>query len=308
MKKDEQMFVPIDERLFLPADKRIHEMMTISLDPDIAVMEKEEFVQLQGQVLLQGKYKKVPDNHVTVVTIEDKPYMKDIQELHDDEVIFAHPFPVEITIAAYRIEKISDITVKVAHFDYEVVEPEKMHVKARLEIAGLQPIPQTSMEETNKIEAKEVEAIAAQSVEKAASEQEVDEVIQEEVEMVDLSSKEKEEVVEPIVIKQVKEKEELVAIEDTEEAAQDEVSETVEAQAVHIGHTEDEDASEHTMFLRQLFVDEEGKNKRVTLYITQSQDTIETVANRYEISTYQLMKDNDLTEDLLEAGQILIIR
>src|SRR5699024_3320245 len=309
MKNDEQMFVPIDEKLFVPADKKINEMMTISLDPDIAVIEKEEFVKLQGQVLLQGKYKKMPDNHVTEVTIEDKPYIKDIQELHYDEVIFAHPFPVEITIAAYRIEKITDITVKVAHFDYEIIEPEKMHVKARLEIAGLQATPPKKKQEKRKTESAEVEEEATKNVEKTAPTEKSKEVIHEEEEVVEVSSEKNNEVEEIVATNDTQETEELREIDDSEEVSQGEDTEAAEAQAVHIGHTEEEvDESEHTMFLRELFANEEDENERVTLYITQSQDTIETVATRYEISTYQLMKDNDLTEDLLEEGQILKIR
>lgn len=309
MKNDEQMFVPIDEKLFVPADKKINEMMTISLDPDIAVIEKEEFVKLQGRVLLQGKYKKTQDNHVTEITIEDKPYIKDIQELHYDEVIFAHPFPVEITIAAYRIEKITDITVKVAHFDYEIIEPEKMQVKARLEIAGLQPTPQKSKRETSEIEPSQVEEVAAKTVEKVSPIEEIEEVKQEEEEgIVEVSSEKKEEVLEVVATNEAPETKEDNSIDEAVEVQQEEVPEATEAQAVHIGHTEDEDEAEHTMFLRQLFADEEEENERVRLYITQSQDTIETVANRYEMSTYQLMKDNDLTEDLLEEGQILKIR
>src|SRR5699024_8287164 len=175
---------------FVPANKKINEMMTVSLDPDIAVIEKESFVKLQGQVLLQGKYKKMPDNHVTEVTIEDKPYIKDIQELHYDEVIFAHPFPVEITIAAYRIEKITDITVKVAHFDYEIIEPEKMHVKARLEIAGLQPTPQKTKRETTSVTLNEVEEASTQAEEKSATVEKVEEVVHEEELILDVSSAE----------------------------------------------------------------------------------------------------------------------
>src|SRR5699024_5869361 len=183
------------------------------------------------------------------------------------------------------------------------------HVKARLEIAGLQATPQKMKEEARKTESSEVKEETSKTVEKTRPTETVEELIQEEEEILEVASEKKDEAVEQVAPEDRQEAEEIVAREDIEEVVQEETEAAVEAQAVHIGHTEEEgDESEHTMFLRQLFVDEEDENERVTLYITQSQDTIETVATRYEISTYQLMKDNDLTEDLLEEGQILKIR
>lgn len=303
MKDTEQMFVPIDEKLFVLQNQKISEMMTISLDPDIAVIEKADFVQLQGQVLLQGKYKKVVDNELIDSVVEEKAYIKDVQELHYNEVIFAHPFPVEITIAAYRIDEINDITVKVAHFDYEVIEPTQIHIKARLEIAGLQALQdekQTVIEEENPV----VEtSSSASEIEK--NEEKLDiEASQEKEEVLEEREAETEEVLE-----ESKAESEEVLAESASDSDESIIEEAVETQAVLIGQTEDEaDETESSSFLRELFVEDLDENERLTLYITQEKDTIETVATRYEISTYQLMKDNDLTEDILEAGQILKIR
>lgn len=73
--------------------------------------------------------------------------------------------------------------------------------------------------------------------------------------------------------------------------------------------TDDEEIEEVTnmTFLTQLFNTGEETYSTMKLYIVQTDDTVESIAKRYDISTLLLMKKNDIHSDTLEPGQILSI-
>lgn len=71
---------------------------------------------------------------------------------------------------------------------------------------------------------------------------------------------------------------------------------------------EDEDVVKDVTFLTELFEEEEETYTQVTIYIAQEDDSIESIAKRYEIPVLQLLKDNNLSADTIEAGQLITIR
>jgi len=108
-----------------------------------------------------------------------------------------------------------------------------------------------------------------------------------------------------------------VSVEDVEqhegtakEVAEDQIIEQneIDIQLNESAEDEDEDDVKDVLFLTDLFGgEEEDTYTKMRIYITQSDDTIESIAKRYEISTLQLIKDNDLNGTTLEEGQLLRI-
>lgn len=71
--------------------------------------------------------------------------------------------------------------------------------------------------------------------------------------------------------------------------------------------SDDSDVKDVT-FLTELFEESEESHSCVTIYIAQQDDSIESIAKRYEIPVLQLLKDNHLSADKIEEGQLLTIR
>lgn len=74
------------------------------------------------------------------------------------------------------------------------------------------------------------------------------------------------------------------------------------------GTDDDETDVKDITFLTELFEEEDETYTQVTIYIAQDDDSIESIAKRYEIPVLQLLKDNNLSADTIEAGQLITIR
>lgn len=70
---------------------------------------------------------------------------------------------------------------------------------------------------------------------------------------------------------------------------------------------EKEDQTTDLKYLSDMFRDEEERFSKMRVCIVQEKDTLETIADRYKISTLQLMKKNNLEDDTLTQGQLLYI-
>src|SRR5690625_3167167 len=97
----------------------------------------------------------------------------------------------------------------------------------------------------------------------------------------------------------------------TEASAKDNVVEMNEID-IQLSESEEDDGDEEVKdvrFLTDLFGGEQEETyTKMKIYITQENDTIESIAKRYEMSTLQLIKDNQLTGEGLEEGQLLYIQ
>ncbi len=79
-----------------------------------------------------------------------------------------------------------------------------------------------------------------------------------------------------------------------------------ETQQVHIRSAEQD--IDETSYLSQLFQEEEDNNySRLKLYIVQPEDQIHHIAERYQVSTHQLVRTNRLEEEDVSTGQIIYI-
>lgn len=106
-----------------------------------------------------------------------------------------------------------------------------------------------------------------------------------------------------------KEMEEAVGDEeDSVKDGADEVDEDDEMQIALSESDKDEEEIKGVSFLTDLFARESESYTRLTIYIAQENDSVESIAKRYEIPVLQLLKDNHLSGEQIEKGQLIMIQ
>lgn len=296
MEENEVMYIPIEEYIHVSNDMKIDEMMQISLEPNIIMQMKHDFILLKGDLILQGNYRLL-ENEEPFDRIE--PQMEQVQLLGDNKAMFLHAFPIEIAIEKSKIKNLDDVSMQMEMFDYTIKNPVTIHLTANVMING---IDQTASQKKQVEGEKEPDVISTQlhSDERKTDklkqskheDQEIDEAVH--VEGTD-NIRIEEEKETPVTIGFSSNEREIDYI-DEEEAIAEEVVEEATKSPVSLFHM---------LFSND---DETEQYEHVRMYITQENDYLDKIAEKYDLSVYQLMKDNDLTEDMVEAGQILKIK
>lgn len=296
MEENEVMYIPIEEYIHVSNDMKIDEMMQISLEPNIIMQMKHDFILLKGDLILQGNYRLL-ENEEPFDRIE--PQMEQVQLLGENKAMFLHAFPIEIAIEKSKIKNLDDVSMQMEMFDYTIKNPVTIHLTANVMING---IDQTASQKKQVEGEKEPDVISTQlhSDERKTDklkqskheDQEIDEAVHAEGTDNIRIEEEKET---PVTIGFSSNEREIDYI-DEEEAIAEEVVEEVTKSPVSLFHM---------LFSND---DETEQYEHVRMYITQENDYLDKIAEKYDLSVYQLMKDNDLTEDMVEAGQILKIK
>ncbi|MEI3605841.1 stage VI sporulation protein D [Pseudogracilibacillus sp. SE30717A] len=343
MKQNNDMIeFELNETLHFESGQEIAEMISISLNPDIAIQKFDSYIQIRGLIILQGEYNKASDSTNNNVESsydgKTKAFIEKVMETNDHKAQFSHRFPVEISVPLYRVENLNDITVSVDSFDYELPDLNQLNLTALIHIHGIKgdtDVGQSTQQtETSQSEGEEQMAEAEKSSVEGESKESVNNKPEEHeqeksVDISEVTSKETEE--EPVSkMEETTNTESEEVMEEPDKIEEEaEISETIdEADIIEVNSTEIESSDENEIdiqlsknkeedneedvkdvrFLTDLFGgEEEEEYSKMKIYIAQEDDTIESIAKRYEMSTLQLIKDNNLTEEGLEEGQLLYI-
>lgn len=131
----------LDKTVYFKPDYEILEMRKISLDPDILITPQKNNVQINGLILLQGEYEKTPningENDEREETDRSYDQVTKLTELSSGLVKFSHHFPIDITVPAYRVTNLSNISVIIQSFDYELPSPNSLKVLSKMKINGI---------------------------------------------------------------------------------------------------------------------------------------------------------------------------
>src|SRR5690625_3263255 len=322
------MSYEVDETLYFEKGQGISEMVSISLEPDILVQSYNEYVQVRGIILLQGEYRKgnVEDENVASYNNQYIKYIEKVMDLEDGIARFSHRIPVEVSIPTYRVKNINDIMVVVDSFDYELPNEHILKVNSTLHIYGIYESDYTSSTE-KETEVKQITKTMNQP-EETSEEHKVLSLKDSNNESVSISenkvatknnpkSDENKESVPELIAKNDEKDELQMAEEDVTAEHKESVLTDLEKNEKEIdiqlnenkfeGEEVDEDKKD-VLFLREFFSDDKEETyTKLKIHITQEDDTIESIAKRYEIPATKIMKDNDLTNNQLEEGQLLNI-
>lgn len=334
----------VNETLYFENGQEIAEMLSISLDPEIAIQTYDNYIQVRGLILLQGEYIKASeksDQHTNSFLNDDLTgYIEKVIDTDDNEASFSHRFPVEITVPPYRVENLEDVTVTIDSFDYELPDQGKLKIKSTVHINGikadasivqqeekvfdeneqkkqtkkLQEIKDLELEQKMEENKTEIDSVAVAETnemkekgkndvkDKTIIETNVKETVKE-----DVNEKVDDEIIEEAVEEVTEEVEEVSRMEHHHLEESNDENETNEIDIqLNESEAEEDDEVKDVQFLTDLFGgEEEEQYSKMRIYITQEEDTIETIAKRYEISALQLIKDNNLAGDSIEEGQLL---
>lgn len=294
--KNDVITFDVNETLYFEKGQEIDEMVSISLDPEIAIQSYDNYIQVRGLIILQGEYIKAEDRSDDGNTYNDAEltgYIEKVIDTEENQAQFSHRFPVEISVPPYRVENLEDVTVSIDSFDYELPNPGKLKIKSSIHINGIKA--DVAIEEKSNVEYDDVvggsqerqEEISEAEVKETAQAPEVVEHVEEKIEMVEeIIQTADENHLEALEIKEKETNDIDIQLNENEEAGNEEVKDV--------------------LFLTELFgSEEEESHTKVRLYITQEEDTVESIAKRYELSALQLIKDNNLSGESIEEGQLL---
>lgn len=317
----------LNEVLYFETGQEIAEMLSISLDPDIAIQTYDDYIQIRGIVLLQGEYKRSQPNPNESIILNESEFAKFIEkvyELDDERTKFSHRFPVEISIPPYLVDKLADITVTVEAFDYELPNSNTLKINASVYIHGIKNEKETQGEKATESgnDMERLENIASIDAREQATSQHMSEKDADENELrLHENLEEQKEQTENIKTEDINQSE----VEETIKVLEEDTETTEEIQEVEQFEHEEEQHTEidiqlnesppeeneevkDVQFLTDLFGgDEADSYSKMRIYITQEDDSIESIAKKYEISALQLMRDNNLTGESLEVGQLLYL-
>lgn len=315
------------ETLFFHQNEGVSEMLGIALDPEISIETKDDYVSVRGVIALTGEYYPVFVDDESDIEDEDhiqSRYFKKVERDEDGVCEFTHHFPIDISIPHERIKNLEDLTVSIDHFDYHIPDARKLELEATIQIEGLEynPVPDPKevidevVEEEKSAEDVDVELADARDIHFDFKIKDEEEVIVDSSD-VDVGNEEPEEVVEPI--EEVKEeKEEKVinlrkrsAPEPTEEIEVEDVSVDIEDDK---GNNDIEDRTdevervEQPTYLLGLFEqEEEERYSQMKIYIVQERDSLEQIAEKYQVSTIKLQQANQLDGTSIHQGQIIYV-
>lgn len=337
----------LEESVWFQKGQEVSELISISLDPDILIQENDQYVTIQGALELSGEYKRYFTAEKETEDSFIAPKFIQVVEERDEGICeFTHFFPVDITIPNNRIQSIQEIDVSVESFDYVFPERSCMKLTANLTISGLygeqqhaavreedrvdeQEYPsaeeavelnwdfkldETSDEsfsplaETNKDDMyNPFEAVARKPAEQVEEEQYEPSFT---VPRSDQSKPIQETVFEKPVHNESSSSEESIDVIMEEESSESESSDqpTVKKETA-VDKIKKKITKKKSMSLTEFFARKsEDDVARLKVCIVQNGDTVDMIAERYDIPVHRLLSVNhlELNQDIYE-GQVLYI-
>ncbi|RSL32255.1 stage VI sporulation protein D [Salibacterium salarium] len=335
----------LEEAVWLDQGEKISELLSLGLEPDIRIEEKYDYVEIKGGLHLNGEYHPFAENESRNEEEETQPVPQYVEKntRRDDGIgELQHFFPVDVTIPLNRIQNLDDIYVNIDGFDYDLPEPGCIQLTADVSITGMkeekpeqepqrvepvsvpEPMPKWDMEATYQPETEEraIEPSSTedQKVESSRYLQEDEEVEKKSLENVDEAPS----IYEDETVEQPEE-ELTEAEEETDvivtafhsrepEFEEDEEEQPVETKNEEVATPEEEpetsatsDRDDNALYLTKVMTNGEEEFSRLKMCIIQENESLDTIASRYQTTISHLLRFNRLDHEHLEEGQILYI-
>ncbi len=337
----------LEESLWFRKGQEVEELVSISLDPDITIQENDQYVTIRGSLELTGEYKSYEASDESEDEgFASQKFVERVAEREEGSCEFSHRFPVDITIPNNRIQSIYDIDVLVESFDYSLPERSCLKLSAELTISGLYGTEQQQQQEeeepeyevlhrTETLAAEEEVFVEQETVQSAYEENflfEVEARKQQEEESVEVLPKFPTFNYQPQEVNEEEDFEPLWNLQEARsESSHHDQEVTFEQESIPNTHFEDdvtivEESSsssddiikkvkkkltkKKSMSLTEFFArkDESSGQVKVKVCIVQKGDTLDGLADRYDVTVPNLLRVNnlELNQDVFE-GQVLYI-
>ncbi|WP_246187532.1 stage VI sporulation protein D [Ornithinibacillus caprae] len=315
----------------------------ISIQPFNEYISIRGVVELQGSYLKADHEQGENEEDYFTEGYHSKRYMERVVDTDQGSAEFLHRFPVEISVPTYRVEDLDDVTVMITSFDYELPEPNQLQLKSTIEIHGINDQVEESRNEDysvevtddNEIEPEEREAEDAFEFEIKKEKEESPDVVESEdltnTPTLSTSIQGDDEDPEGGRWKYKKQTQSFAEFFNKEDPDSSDSPESVELVAespdVSSGYLdfeespspfESSDLSRESgessskekadlRYLSDMFRNEEESYTKMRLCIVQEKDTLESIAERYDTTSIQIVNQNRLTDDHVTEGQLLYI-
>ena len=361
----------LNESLVFKKGQEIAELRGIELEPSLAIEPKDSYVDVRGVFELRGEYRKVDHEFVASEHIEQPHTMyneiNQIDDTAENEAVFIHEFPVDISIPIERISDEKDIQINVKTFDYELPLNNLLKISAEIQIHGLSSVSSEDLIEKSALEQlrelsqddeEYAEEVLAESTgdeddtkaELNELEAEPESVYEQERELFDEPEYVHKETEEPseqleespltdeeINISDMFQPEEESIDYDQEEALQsntEEIQENDEANMIEQEALAEQEMKETDVETEELVSTETkaemgthhleddpventlsllfgGKSEEhftsMRLYIVQENDSLESIAERYDVPITKILQHNRLDSENIGEGQLVYI-
>jgi stage VI sporulation protein D len=134
----QQLRFSVEESVWFQKGQEVSELLSISLDPDIAIHEHDQYISIRGALQLTGEYK-IETERSEEETFEyaNVRYVNEVETREDGVSVLNHRFPVDITIPRNRIQQLDEVYVSIESFDYDLPEHACLKLIADLSISGI---------------------------------------------------------------------------------------------------------------------------------------------------------------------------
>ncbi|KMY64007.1 stage VI sporulation protein D [Geobacillus stearothermophilus] len=330
----------LEESVWFKRGQEVAEFLSISLDPVISVDEYDQYITIRGALELSGEFHQAGEGQAEadddVFELAGYRFIQHISVREDGISELSHRFPIDITIPKNRIRSLEDVYVTVESFDYDLDENGRLLITADISISGISEAPldddlpddeeddeplfapfesiarkEAAGEETFASvddltdEADEQPAFAAD--ETTVSVMEPAAIRHEETE-----AEEEEEAKEPFLPLETETKEVSAQTEEDIASLLPPTEAKVSIGAAKKAVEEEEETktkSENALYLTKLFAKSEEKEfTKLKICIVQQGDSLDKIAERYDVTVSQLLRANDLeSPDDVHEGQLLYI-
>lgn len=328
----------------VPLKEKIEEADIISLDmePEVEIVEQDQLVKIKGDLVLSGHFQKSSSQEIGDLTeqLQLPPFEAGQLERNSQSIwSITERFPIDITVPAYKVERLDDVYLNIEQMDYRIDEEGRLNIEVELVLLGVENglSGERQLVEGEKEQEIQTEAIEAEKGEAEERRAEDEQVEEEQVEAEQVEGEQEEEEIEAergeeerIKEEQVEEArvEEAVLVENergegAEEARLEE--EIEEGQTVSAEEAPDQAFSEETAkqeqredsplvnkvshFLSKLMAKKEETPQKATLKIciVQRNETLEQIAERYQVSPEEIIRFNRLSSSEVQEGEMIYI-
>ena len=332
----------LEESVWFKRGQEVAEFLSISLDPVISVDEYDQYITIRGALELSGEFRQAGKGQAEadddVFELAGYRFIQHISVREDGISELSHRFPIDITIPKNRIRSLEDVYVTVESFDYDLDENGRLLITADISISGISEAPLgddlPDDEEDDEPLFAPFESIARKEAAGEEAFASVDDLADEADEQPAFAADETTvSVMEPAVMRH-----EETEAEEEEEAKEPFLPLETETKAVSAQTEEDiasllppteakvsigaakkaveeeekeetKTKSENALYLTKLFAKSEAEEfTKLKICIVQQGDSLDKIAERYDVTVSQLLRANDLEgPDDVHEGQLLYI-
>ncbi|AGE23230.1 stage VI sporulation protein D [Geobacillus sp. GHH01] len=332
----------LEESVWFKRGQEVAEFLSISLDPVISVDEYDQYITIRGALELSGEFRQADEGQAEadddVFELASYRFIQHIAVREDGISELSHRFPIDITIPKNRIRSLEDVYVTVESFDYDLDENGRLLITADISISGISEAPLDDdlpddeeddeplfapFESIARKEAAGEEAFASvddladeadEQPAFAAGETTVSVMEPAAMRHEETEAEEEEEAKEPFLPLETETK--TVSAQTEEDIASllppTEAKVSIGAAKKAVEEEEEEETktkSENALYLTKLFAKSEAEEfTKLKICIVQQGDSLDKIAERYDVTVSQLLRANDLeSPDDVHEGQLLYI-